>query len=596
MAVFPAINPIYSAGKQSNSGRTKLALGDGYESSIVFGLNIVTSEWNLAWLVQQDEADQIEGFLQARSDAGEWFEWQPPDSVVALRFRCDEWNVDLDNPMVYRISAVFRRVFELEFPTLNSVFAECSGEYLCEPDYGSINFADFWQSRITAPISDLDPQTYSVERFRDHKVIIDDNGYIYQVWLHEAPTFQTWAYCVITKRDIGGNIIWTKRSPLNIACQNVKNIFIEDIGDGYGQSLVVTCAVATTYSGAGYWLYENWLMTFSLNGAFRRAYTTAWTGAVGYLPITKRFVSVGGGVEIGSGNWYITDSSTGQYVAGYSVRQPGTIYASGDITTDTSFVEFSATKALLIDCIGANRIFTTTMNNYIPNATAQFLTLPYPFSGSCSSVTTLKYGDTALVFNYRNIYQYDQDGVLIRVLQLPTSYVMNGANGVKADQNNGNIYIQTGASVVTIDYELTTMKTITLLSPQGNNYDYKHGTIQGGGNMQNLSGNRYVISMDTLAGYGQSATGGRGIFMLAGSRLSKAGSYKTLNVGGFTASIQGIVIDQAITEIPVSNFTRYTVTMDIYPGSSYTPSSRYPIPFEDYTSLYTWNTYSTSFV
>ena len=140
MAVFPAIDPIYPASKQGEQQRNKILLGDGYESSIIFGLNTPQTQWSLTWLVEQDQADQIEGFLQARADAGEWFEWQPPDSATALRFRCDEWTVEQDDPMVYRISASFRRVFELELITLTpSVSNECYQDELCNVNNETIS-------------------------------------------------------------------------------------------------------------------------------------------------------------------------------------------------------------------------------------------------------------------------------------------------------------------------------------------------------------------------------------------------------------------------------------------------------------------------
>lgn len=610
MAVFPAINPIYSAGKQSNFERAKLALGDGYESSIVFGLNTIKPEWNLTWLVQQDEADQIEGFLQARSDAGEWFEWQPPDSVVTLRFRCDEWNVDLDNPMVYRISAVFRQVFELEFPTLNSVFAECSEEYLCEPDYGSL--ADFWMSRMTAPVPDLDPQTYSVDQISFHKILIDNIGNSYSIYVHRTPAYwftqvtsSAYWYLVITKRDIDGNIIWSKRTSLSIACTNIRSAVIGDLGDGLGDGLIiiVDAAIGNMPAIPAFWINETWLVTFSLNGGFRKAYATNMPGAtnIRFSDISNNLLFAAGDNGQVAAFMHVIKPKDGSFVTSYYIRQPGTIYASGDLPSDVQLIEMNSTRSLFFCNLGGNRIHVTRVNNGIPETTALFQSIPYTYSGSGATIAACKYeNDTVLLFNYRYIYQYNIDGELIKIFNIPGGYIMNGADGIKLDKANDNIYINTGASIATIDYGLTTLKTMTYMTPQGNAYSGRNGTQQGGGNMMNLGGNRYVISMDTYAPYGQSASGGRGIFMIGGARLSKIGSTKTINVSGnsgtFTASIQGISINQAITEVALSYVSRYTVTdMLVWPLATSGTVTNKSITITDNTSDYVYNLFKTEF-
>ena len=113
MATFPAIAPIQPAGKNTSPLASRLLLGDGYEVESRFGLNNVRPEWSLVWEVGQSQADQIDAFLQARADAGEHFDWQPPDAATALRWRCDEWNVEQLAFNWFRVSATFRRVFEL---------------------------------------------------------------------------------------------------------------------------------------------------------------------------------------------------------------------------------------------------------------------------------------------------------------------------------------------------------------------------------------------------------------------------------------------------------------------------------------------------
>ena len=106
-------------------------LGDGYEVSLRFGLNNVRPEWQLTWettflfddavgdldtwgyLDSTGNAIAIDDFLQARADAGEAFDWQPPDAAYALRWRCDEWSVEHIAFNWRRVTATFRQVFEI---------------------------------------------------------------------------------------------------------------------------------------------------------------------------------------------------------------------------------------------------------------------------------------------------------------------------------------------------------------------------------------------------------------------------------------------------------------------------------------------------
>lgn len=112
MADFPAIAPNHSAPKRSQAQSNRLIMGDGYEAAITFGLNSAALEWSLTWLVTPASATQIEDFLQARADAAEAFDWQPPDASDLLRWRCDEWTVEQQTAIEHRVSATFRRSYE----------------------------------------------------------------------------------------------------------------------------------------------------------------------------------------------------------------------------------------------------------------------------------------------------------------------------------------------------------------------------------------------------------------------------------------------------------------------------------------------------
>jgi len=113
MATFPAILPVTPAPKQSEPLSTKMLFGDGYEVSLRFGLNNLRPEWRLTWEVRESDATQIDTFLQARADAGEAFDWQPPDASAAQRWRCEEWTVSQQVYNWFNVTATFKRVFEL---------------------------------------------------------------------------------------------------------------------------------------------------------------------------------------------------------------------------------------------------------------------------------------------------------------------------------------------------------------------------------------------------------------------------------------------------------------------------------------------------
>jgi hypothetical protein len=82
--------------------------------------------------VTADDAYTIDSFFQAQADAGESFDWQPPDAASALRWRCDDWNVEQTQYNWYRISATLKRVFELStIITPVASAAVCDDDDLC---------------------------------------------------------------------------------------------------------------------------------------------------------------------------------------------------------------------------------------------------------------------------------------------------------------------------------------------------------------------------------------------------------------------------------------------------------------------------------
>lgn len=200
MAVFPPYDPVYSASKNSEAKRQTSKLGDGYESSVVFGLNRIRPEWTLQWVVEKEIAEQIEGFLQARADAAETFEWQPPDSSSLQKWKCEEWVVSEETYGVLKIDATFIKVFELSVVEVIPTPSECVDD-ICESDYGSydnvpVGEHDVWVARLQGEGTEVHfTGSYTFE-----------NGYIYV------------AYCVLdqlylAKFTQAGVVIWVKQYP-----------------------------------------------------------------------------------------------------------------------------------------------------------------------------------------------------------------------------------------------------------------------------------------------------------------------------------------------------------------------------------------------
>ena len=112
MAVFPSYSPSYSATKKSEPRTRKAAFGDGYEQRISFGLHQNPKVWSLEFRLPDEDIGVIETFLDARADDSASFDWTPPDSATSYKWVCEQWDKEMYDLGVSRISATFRQVFE----------------------------------------------------------------------------------------------------------------------------------------------------------------------------------------------------------------------------------------------------------------------------------------------------------------------------------------------------------------------------------------------------------------------------------------------------------------------------------------------------
>ena len=112
MATFPSYNPQYSATKHSQSNLRITQFGDGYQQRTTFGLNQDPKVWNLTFNVDDEDADEIETFLEARGKDGASFDWSPPDTATTFKWICRSFNREMFEFDRNRITASFEEVFE----------------------------------------------------------------------------------------------------------------------------------------------------------------------------------------------------------------------------------------------------------------------------------------------------------------------------------------------------------------------------------------------------------------------------------------------------------------------------------------------------
>ena len=112
MATFPSIQPAYELTKVSQPSTRRVALGDGYEMRLLFGLNQNLKSFQLTFNVSEAEADTIETFLDARAVDSESFDFTPPGEASSSKFVCDSWSKSIPYLNRATIQATFREVPE----------------------------------------------------------------------------------------------------------------------------------------------------------------------------------------------------------------------------------------------------------------------------------------------------------------------------------------------------------------------------------------------------------------------------------------------------------------------------------------------------
>jgi len=112
MATFPSYNPVYSANKTSTVNTRTVQFGDGYQHRLRFGLNQDFKTWTLTFNVDDEDAAEIEAFLEARQQDSASFDWSPPDSDQTFKWICPSFTKEIFEINRNKINVTFQEVFE----------------------------------------------------------------------------------------------------------------------------------------------------------------------------------------------------------------------------------------------------------------------------------------------------------------------------------------------------------------------------------------------------------------------------------------------------------------------------------------------------
>ena len=110
---FPSYNPSYSATKTSQPRTRIIQFGDGYQQRNVVGLNQDPKVWNLTFNVDDEDADEIETFLEARGQDGAFFNWAPPDETATYKWICRSFSREMFEFQRNRKTVTFEQVFDI---------------------------------------------------------------------------------------------------------------------------------------------------------------------------------------------------------------------------------------------------------------------------------------------------------------------------------------------------------------------------------------------------------------------------------------------------------------------------------------------------
>lgn len=118
MANLPDIDTTHQISKQTNARILETPFGDGYRQRAGDGINSITDEWSLSWIVNSTDTDTLTDFFEARGGY-ESFDWTPSGESVSKKWTCKTWTKtpteakDIAGNNVWNVSATLRQEFDL---------------------------------------------------------------------------------------------------------------------------------------------------------------------------------------------------------------------------------------------------------------------------------------------------------------------------------------------------------------------------------------------------------------------------------------------------------------------------------------------------
>jgi phage-related protein len=112
MATFPSYQLLYPATKRTEPTVRRVSFGDGYEQRLTMGLHQRPDSWTLRWDLADDDADDLEAFLQARADDSCVVHMDTTETgATAGKWVCEgAWSREHHDYGRSRIDATFRQV------------------------------------------------------------------------------------------------------------------------------------------------------------------------------------------------------------------------------------------------------------------------------------------------------------------------------------------------------------------------------------------------------------------------------------------------------------------------------------------------------
>lgn len=95
-----------SGGSEFKTNRT--TFGDGYSQEIADGINNEYQKWNVTYVGDYDEIDDVIAFLRAHYGARSFY-WKPPFSPIGF-YRCKKFNPIKQGGKVWTMTMEFEQV------------------------------------------------------------------------------------------------------------------------------------------------------------------------------------------------------------------------------------------------------------------------------------------------------------------------------------------------------------------------------------------------------------------------------------------------------------------------------------------------------